>query len=459
MAQRTVALCNGKYIGIETIYTVINGQQINIPEKLKELREKSHNNELFCPCGCGTNLILVAGDKNLREQHFRKKTGTGEYECSMPTEGKISVDSKIILKCWLDDKLKSNDIESRVPIVTVEDTKGRMEFTFLSRSKKLAIRYWRTRANIVDNKLDVLTGNLSGIDVIYIVDSSNGGSDGQYPEALMRLQDKQGYCLLLHIEDSDYTKAELSAIFYEKDIDGLWTENEFASDRLARVDLIENQMFFNGTSIKDLLENAKKQFADKQIVEKERRLQEEQLREERYKKLLEEQEKKRQELERQREENEKLLQKQREEAENRRRELEEKRRLEEEKREQEKRQREEDFQRNKESNFAQQETQVRDAEGNRWIKCEFCGKIAKESEFTSYGGAGHINLGTCKNCSNNNSTVKEKAVQEIVMQRKKYELTICPDCGGKLREQSGPYGRFYGCMNYPKCRYSRSIKK
>ena len=410
MAQRTVALCNGKYIGIETIYTVINGQQINIPEKLKELREKSHNNELFCPCGCGTNLILVAGDKNLREQHFRKKTGTGEYECSMPTEGKISVDSKIILKCWLDDKLKSSDIESRVPIVTVEDTKGRTEFTFLSRSKKLAIRYWRTRANIVDNKLDVLTGNLSGIDVIYIVDSSNGGSDGQYPEALMRLQDKQGYCLLLHIEDSDYTKAELSAIFYEKDIDGLWTENEFASDRLARVDLIENQMFFNGTSIKDLLENAKKQFADKQIAEKERRLQEEQLREERYKKLLEEQEKKRQELERQREENEKLIQKQREEAENRRRELEEKRRLEEEKREPEKRQREEDFQRNKESNFAQQETQVRDAEGNRWIKCEFCGKIAKESEFTSYGGAGHINLGTCKNCSNNNSTVKEKAV-------------------------------------------------
>ncbi|MBS6825848.1 topoisomerase DNA-binding C4 zinc finger domain-containing protein [Waltera intestinalis] len=38
-------------------------------------------------------------------------------------------------------------------------------------------------------------------------------------------------------------------------------------------------------------------------------------------------------------------------------------------------------------------------------------------------------------------------------------LTICPDCGGKLRERSGPYGRFYGCMNYPKCRDSRSIKK
>ena len=45
MAQRTVALCNGKYIGIETIYTVINGQQINIPDKLKDLRDKSQSNE------------------------------------------------------------------------------------------------------------------------------------------------------------------------------------------------------------------------------------------------------------------------------------------------------------------------------------------------------------------------------------------------------------------------------
>ena len=132
MVQRTVALCDGKIIGIESIYTVINGQQINIPEKLKELRIKSQNNELFCPCGCGTNLILVAGDKNLREQHFREKTGTGEHECSMPIEGKTSVDSKIVLKCWLDDKLKASDIESRVPIDTVEKTKRKPEFTFLS---------------------------------------------------------------------------------------------------------------------------------------------------------------------------------------------------------------------------------------------------------------------------------------------------------------------------------------
>lgn len=75
MAQRTVALCDGKFIGIESIYTVIDGKQINIPDKLEQLRAKSRNNELFCPCGCGANLVLVAGERNLREQHFRIKEG------------------------------------------------------------------------------------------------------------------------------------------------------------------------------------------------------------------------------------------------------------------------------------------------------------------------------------------------------------------------------------------------
>ena len=87
MAQRTVAQCDGKYIGIETIYTVVNGCQVNIPDKLKELRQKSQNNKLFCPCGCGANLILVAGDRGLREQHFRIKDGQNTEDCTVVTEG------------------------------------------------------------------------------------------------------------------------------------------------------------------------------------------------------------------------------------------------------------------------------------------------------------------------------------------------------------------------------------
>lgn len=31
----------------------------------------------------------------------------------------------------------------------------------------------------------------------------------------------------------------------------------------------------------------------------------------------------------------------------------------------------------------------------------------------------------------------------------------CPRCGGELVKRSGRYGPFYGCSNYPRCRYTR----
>ena len=31
---------------------------------------------------------------------------------------------------------------------------------------------------------------------------------------------------------------------------------------------------------------------------------------------------------------------------------------------------------------------------------------------------------------------------------------ICPRCGGTLIERKGKYGKFYGCSNYPKCRFT-----
>ena len=46
----------------------------------------------------------------------------------------------------------------------------------------------------------------------------------------------------------------------------------------------------------------------------------------------------------------------------------------------------------------QQQEQVRDATGARWIKCELCGSVETEDKFWSYGGANHVNLGTCYKC-------------------------------------------------------------
>lgn len=35
------------------------------------------------------------------------------------------------------------------------------------------------------------------------------------------------------------------------------------------------------------------------------------------------------------------------------------------------------------------------------------------------------------------------------------ENNICPICGGKLVKKEGSYGEFYGCSNYPKCKFSK----
>lgn len=39
-------------------------------------------------------------------------------------------------------------------------------------------------------------------------------------------------------------------------------------------------------------------------------------------------------------------------------------------------------------------------------------------------------------------------------EEKNAEVKVCPRCGGKLIERKGQYGEFYGCSNFPKCRYT-----
>lgn len=456
MAQRTVCLCGGKYIGIETIFTVINGQQINIPEKLKELRAKSRNNELFCPCGCGANLILVAGDRNLREQHFRLKDGAYENECHVVTEGKTSVDSKIVLKCWLDEKLEGANIETRVPINLVGQTDRKYEFSFLSREKRVAVSYCHERVNLSDEKFEILKANSSGIQIIYIVDVMNSGSNGQYPEALMKVQDRQGYCLLLDVEDASYSDAIMYAAFYAQDDDGLWQEVRFAEGRLSDYAIADNgQVLYKDKFLSILLKEQTANFERSMQAKRVCREEEKRRRAEEQKRIQEEAELRKLVIQKNHEEAEKEWKQWQEEA-RRRREKEEAERQAEMKR------RDEDFKRNLESNLSQQQTQVKDEEGNRWIKCELCGLIAKESEFTSYGGQNHVNLGTCKTCYSKKALERVSIMSMSEVESRQisinYDASVCPECGGKLQEKSGRYGNFMGCSNYPKCRYTRKIR-
>lgn len=353
MAQRTVALCDGEYIGIESIFTVIHGRQINIPEKVEVLREKSRRNQLFCPCGCGANLTLVAGDRNLREQHFRLRDGEQGQNCRFVTEGKCSVDSKIVLKCWLDDKLKDAGIQSRVPINAIDGTNRKYEFTLLSKKNAIAVSYSYERANLSDEKFDILESNSRDIRIIYIVDAQNDGVSGQYPESLMKIQTRQGYCLYLSIEGIDYYKAELKAVFFIQDIDGLWQEFSFAADKLSKFEIDDKgRLIHEGRQLEELIKEVMVRFVKEQETLKLKR-KEAAERAGRLKQFLAKEEWEQEERRKQSEDRQKEWERQQAEAERRRREWAEKQRIEQEKKEQEKCERNAAFQAILEKDFTE----------------------------------------------------------------------------------------------------------
>lgn len=46
-------------------------------------------------------------------------------------------------------------------------------------------------------------------------------------------------------------------------------------------------------------------------------------------------------------------------------------------------------------------------------------------------------------------------VAEIKHTKELIQSEMCPRCGGQLVERNGKYGKFIGCSNYPKCKYTQ----
>lgn len=49
---------------------------------------------------------------------------------------------------------------------------------------------------------------------------------------------------------------------------------------------------------------------------------------------------------------------------------------------------------------------------------------------------------------------KQKAKERQHRTQDRIRQGVCPQCGGKLVLRQGKYGAFYGCSNYPKCRFT-----
>lgn len=379
MAQRTVCLCHGRYIGIESIYTIHKGQKINTEGKVEELRELGRNDQLFCPCGCGANLILVAGDRNLREQHFRIKSGTEKSNCTAISEHRLGIESKILLKLWLDDNFPDCKLDSRVPLSRLSEGATNHELSFYNFSDKIGLCYWYNRSNITSEKVDAIAAVEEIRKMLYVADIQNMSENYQYPEYMKKIQNKQGYLLYLDIGDGEtddfrYEQAHLYVhLIVQHVIDRTWHEVSVASDKLSefRIDS-QGNLSYHGTAVAELVNKCKDQFFLKLEKDKlARKHQEKEAREREHQRIEQlSMVKKRAEIERKKQEKQRLV------AE---------------------RKYEKEIEQLKTLDFYQNNQSIIDSQNKRWYRCKYCGKIGTESDFYTYGGPNSLNLGICYN--------------------------------------------------------------
>ena len=444
MAKRTTCLCDGKLIGIEYIFTVIDDKQINNPSRLAELRAKSREGKLVCPCGCGSRYILVASERNLREQHFRIKEGAKMKDCEMHQETRESICSKIALQCWLSDKLGDNNVETRVQINSISDSKRRYEFTHIS--GKVALSYFYDRYSISDDKIAILEDNRKGKSIHYILDINNAGVTQQYPERAMKVQERQGYCLFLQVEGHNYYEAKLTVCVYLQNVYGFWEEIAICTEFLSRYSFdVDGKLCIAYETVSEKVESIKYEFQEKQKKIKEQQEEEQKKEEERMARYLKENSSK--ELECKAEEISEISSVD-----------------------------EYSILTNDElTNYGLEEYEKINDESlikyNQVFECSFCRKYLPISEFITYGGVNGEKKGICKRCmyskeyteyqlSQANTHSRNSQINESYRRiyKSNEDNKKCPWCGSQLLLKRGMYGRFWGCSKYPNCGYTRTYR-
>ena len=291
--MRTECLYNNELIHIADYFTTINGMQIAIEGKIEELRAYGRSGELVCSCGCGGKLLLVAGKSMKYRQHFRLKVGQNVI-CKSHEELPITVNAKIILKCWLDDvlNLERGQVLFNVPIKKVSDINRKYEYTHLVIDKGIGICYERNESNLDDHKISLLSER-TDVTNLCITDIKNDGCQGQYPEFGIKVQKVQGYYALLSIgELTPYEEAVLKIVRYEKTYRETWVQIDVCEDKLSKYSFDEsNNLCLNRSSVYELAMKRRDEYVtsqeeQKRLVQEQKRLAQE--RQEREKREAEE---------------------------------------------------------------------------------------------------------------------------------------------------------------------------
>ena len=253
MVKRSIAICDEKIISIESLYRVVDGKQINDPEMLRFLRAKGREKKLFCPCQCGKHLMVVAGLDDTRSQHFREYPNEEQYNCSYSYENEAIINSRINLKCWMDECFGTDDLELRTKLSS-NDLTCLQELPCSSISKRIAVKYYHEHVNLKENEIEAISSNDRGYKVVHIIGPNNYSGRGQYPEGLIKIQEKQGFVLILSSRGNKYELSKIKAAIYVQSLKGTWEEITVVESDFIKSYRIDSdgRILHNGESVGEL---------------------------------------------------------------------------------------------------------------------------------------------------------------------------------------------------------------
>lgn len=89
------------------------------------------------------------------------------------------------------------------------------------------------------------------------------------------------------------------------------------------------------------------------------------------------------------------------------------------------------------------------------IICEKCGKrmIIKSGRFGKFAACPGY-----PECKNTKPLAKDGTSAAAEKEEPQKTDIKCPDCGGEVVIRKSRYGKFYACLNFPKCKYTKAIK-
>lgn len=83
--------------------------------------------------------------------------------------------------------------------------------------------------------------------------------------------------------------------------------------------------------------------------------------------------------------------------------------------------------------------------------------LTKEESNRIYEYLRTINIKDRNTRRNHAAQAQQNQILYTQRVRQAIEQGICPKCGGKIIRRQGQYGAFYGCSNYPNCKFTQQI--